>query len=108
VERAVVATGDVQEAIEGDDLEDLLPDAFVAPPVEPPAYAAVRMMIPDFAWNSNRPQKDRVAEALRHVNNPLFLKGILTVETPLAREEIQKGLKALQTPQILAETPKPD
>jgi hypothetical protein len=97
----VVATGDVQEARTGDTLEELLPDAATpAPevhrrPEEDPAYAAVRMFVPDFEWNKDRPMKERVAEALKHVKNPLFVKGILAVETAFTREEIKKGLASL-------------
>lgn len=94
----VKATGDVQEARSGDSLEELLPDAAKPEPEvhrrpeDDPAYAAVRMLIPDFEWNKDRPVKERVAEALKHVKNPTFVKGILAVETEFAREEIKKAL----------------
>lgn len=95
------ATGDVQEATVGDELTDVLPDAAVAKapevhrrPEEDPAYAAVKMMIPNFEWNKDRQVKERVAAALEHIKNPMYLKGILAVETDLAREEIKKALAA--------------
>lgn len=96
-----VATGDVQEVKAGDELTDVLPDAAVTPtpevhrrPEEDPAYTAVKMMLPDFEWDKDRPVKERVAGALKHVENPMYVKGILAVETQLAREEIKKALAA--------------
>jgi len=96
---AAVATGDVQEAASGEELTDLLPDAAVTPtpevhrrPEQDPAYAAVKMMVPDFEWNKDRKVSERVAAAMKHIENPLYLKGILAVETELAREEIKKAL----------------
>lgn len=94
-----VATGDVQEVRTGDDLEDLLPDAAKGPapkvykrPEEDPAYAAVRMMIPNFEWNKDRKVEERVADALKHYKDPNYIKGILAVETEVAREAIKKAL----------------
>lgn len=96
-----VATGDVQEAKTGDELTDILPDAATSPipeihrrPEKDPAYMAVKMLIPEFEWNKDRPLKERVADALKHIKNPQYLKGILAVETELAREEIKKALAA--------------
>lgn len=94
-----VATGDVQETTAGDSLEEVLPNAATGPkpevhrrPEEDPAYQAVKMLIPDFKWDKDRPVKERVAEALKHIKNPQYIKGILAVETELAREEIKKAL----------------
>jgi hypothetical protein len=53
---------------------------------------AVKMLIPDFEWNKDRQVKERVAAALKHIKNPQYIKGILAVETELAREEIKKAL----------------
>jgi len=95
------ATGDVQEVRAGDTLEELLPDAakpaaeVYRRPENDPAYEAIRMLIPDFKWNKDRPVKERVADALKKVKEPMYVKGILAVETELAREEIKKGLSAL-------------
>lgn len=96
---AAVATGDVQEATAGDTLEEVLPDAATGPtpevhrrPEEDPAYAAVKMMVPDFEWDKDRPVKERVASAMKHIENPMYIKGILAVETQLARDEIKKAL----------------
>jgi hypothetical protein len=36
-----------------------------------------------------------VADALKRVKEPMFVKGVLAVETELVREEIKKGLAAL-------------
>jgi hypothetical protein len=99
-EAASIATGDVEEARSGEELEELLPNAAQPPKVyrpeaEDPAYAAVRMMIPNFTWDRNRHVKDKVADALKHVKDPLFVKGILAVETEIVREEIKKALAAL-------------
>lgn len=98
-----VATGDVQEVRTGEELTDLLPDAATSPPLSTPkapdaaeaAYAAVRIMLPDFQWNRDRPTKERVADALKQYKNPMFVKGVLHVETELVREEIKKGLAEL-------------
>lgn len=95
----VVATGDVQEATAGDELTDVLPDAVTPPapevhrrPEDDPAYAAVKMMIPDFEWDKDRKVSERVAAALKHFENPMYVKGILAVETAVGREEIKKAL----------------
>lgn len=97
-----VATGDVQETMVGDELEELLPDAAQGPkpvvhrrPEEDPAYAAVKALIPNFEWNKDRPVKERVAEALKHYKDPQYLKGILAVETEVAKEAIKKALAEL-------------
>jgi hypothetical protein len=98
---AAVATGDVQEATAGDELADVLPDAAVSKPPEvhrrpedDPAYIAIKMLIPEFDWNKDRQVKERVADAMKHVENPMYMKGILAVETEHAREEIKKALAA--------------
>jgi hypothetical protein len=96
----VVATGDVQEAQSGDSLQDVLPDAVSPPepevhrrPETDPAYEAVKMLIPDFEWDKDRPVKVRVAAALKYLEkDPQYLKGILAVETNLAREDIKKAM----------------
>jgi len=98
----VVATGDVQEAQSGETLQDVLPDAVSSPvpevhrrPEHDPAYEAVKMLIPDFNWDKDRPVKVRVAAALKYLTkDPQYLKGILAVETNLAREDIKKAMAA--------------
>jgi len=95
-----VATGDVQEAQAGETLQDVLPDAVSSPtpevhrrPENDPAYEAVKMLIPDFTWDKDRPVKVRVAAALKYLEkDPQYLKGILAVETNLAREDIKKAM----------------
>jgi len=100
-EATVVATGDVQEVRAGDSLEELLPDAARPEPEvhrrpeEDPAYEAVRMLIPDFEWDKDRPVKQRVEDALKRVKNPMYVKGILAVETEVAREAIKEALAEL-------------
>lgn len=96
-----VATGDVQEARAGDTLQDVLPDAVTTPvpevyrrPETDPAYEAVKMMIPDFEWDKDRPVKVKVAAAIKHIKNPMYVKGILAVESNVVREEIKKALAA--------------
>lgn len=100
-----VATGDVQEPIVGEGLEDILPEAATPAavrkpevhrrPEDDPAYAAVKLLIPNFEWNKDRPVKERVADALKRYQEPLYVKGILAVETEHTREEIKKGLAKL-------------
>ncbi|GAG34793.1 unnamed protein product [marine sediment metagenome] len=63
-------------------------------PENDPAYTAVKMLIPEFEWNKDRPVKERVAAAIKHIENPMYVKGILAVETTLAKEEIKKALAA--------------
>lgn len=96
-----VATGDVQEAQAGDELTDILPDAVEGPkpqvyrrPEEDPAYAAVKMLIPDFAWDKDRPVKVKVEAALKHIENPQYIKGILAVESEVVREQLKKAIAA--------------
>lgn len=103
--RTPVATGDVQEARGGDELTDLLPDAVtppevavatpVAAPAEDPTLATIKLLIPDFEWNRDRPLKERVTDALSRFKNAQYVKAILAVETEIARDEIKKGLAAL-------------
>jgi hypothetical protein len=94
-----VATGDVQEARSGETLDELLPDAASTPapkvylrPEEDPAYQAIKMLIPDFAWDKDRRWQDRVEDAMKFIKKPQYLKGILAVETETVREEIKKRL----------------
>lgn len=108
-EKKAVATGDVEEAQAGDELPDILPDAVTPPkpapkvyerPEDSPAYQAVKALIPDFEWDMDRPVKERVKHAMKFVKKPQYLKGILAVETDLAKEDIKKELaKVLQAKQ---------
>jgi len=53
-------------------------------------------MLPDFQWNRDRQAKERVADALKHIKNPMYVKGILAVETETVRGMIKEALsKAL-------------
>lgn len=94
-----VATGDVQEARSGEELDELLPDAASSPapkvylrPEDDPAYQAIKMLIPDFTWDKDRRWQDRVEDAMKFIKKPQYLKGILAVETETVREEIKKRL----------------
>jgi len=96
-----VATGDVQEVKAGEELTDILPDAATPPAPEPkvyihqdddPAFATVRMLIPDFKWNKERRWQDRVEDAMKHAKNPQYMKGILAVETEIVRDKIKERL----------------
>jgi len=96
-----VATGDVQEVRTGEELTDILPDAATPPaPVpkvyihqdEDPAFAAVKMLIPNFKWNKERRWQDRVEDAMKHARNPQYMKGILAVETEIVRDKIKERL----------------
>jgi len=102
--RGGVATGDVQEAISGDDLPEILPDAATGPaprsempPEVKAAYDVVRAVLPDFEWNRDRPLKQRIEDAMKHADNDPFFRGILAVETDLARAEIKKRLAETKT-----------
>jgi len=96
-----VATGDVQEVQTGEELTDILPDAATPPAPEPkvyihqdedPAYAAVKMLIPNFEWNKERRWQDRVEDAMKFVKKPQYMKGILAVETEIVRDKIKVRL----------------
>lgn len=55
--------------------------------------ALVRAVIPNFTWDLTRPWKARVAEALRtYSKNPLYLNGILSVESDTVKTHITKQL----------------
>ena len=101
-----VATGDVQEARTGESLEEILPDAASSStppakvylsPEDDPAYKAVREMIPDFEWDKERRWQDRVEDAMKHVENPPYLKGVIAVETETVAGEIKKRLASYLT-----------
>jgi hypothetical protein len=98
---SAVATGDVQEVQAGEELTDLLPDAATPPAPEAkvyvhqdidPAYAAIKMLIPDFKWNKERRWQDRVEDAMKFVKKPQYMKGILAVETEIVRDKIKERL----------------
>jgi hypothetical protein len=95
------ATGDVQEARSGEELDEILPEAVTPPKPEKktylpadqdPAYKAVQALIPDFKWDKDRRWQDRVEDAMKHVENPPYLKGIIAVETETVGQEIKKRL----------------
>lgn len=96
-----VATGDVQEVQTGEELTDILPDAATPPAPEPkvyihqdedPAFAAVKMLIPNFEWNKERRWQDRVEDAMKFAKKPQYMKGILAVETEIVRDKIKVRL----------------
>jgi len=113
---SVVATGDVEEAMAGDDLIDLLPDAVSTGTPDPgeagegddphltaeekasasnPAIEAIRAFVPDFDWDLSRPWKSRVSDAVKnHGDDPMWLKGILSVESDSVKKHIQAALEA--------------
>lgn len=99
-----VGTGDVEEPRSGDTLDELLPNAATPPkPVsraippmdKDPAYLAAKALIPDFAWDRDRPSMTRVAEAVSLRNNEQLFAAIQSVETDYVRAEIQKRIKKL-------------
>jgi len=55
--------------------------------------ALVRAVIPKFEWDLTRPWKVRVAEAIKtYGKNPLYLNGILSVETETVKKHIAAAL----------------
>jgi hypothetical protein len=83
---------------EGDSVEDLIPEAARPhPPIESDSekLQRIRQSLPDFNWNKDRLQKERVQEALTHYKNPELMKAIIEYENPLCAEEIKKGLAKL-------------
>lgn len=113
---ASIATGDVEEAQVGDELSDILPNAVTPPKPEPrvysrpednPAYKTIKFLIPEFEWNMDRPIKERVKDAMKFVKNPQYLKGILAIETDLAKDAIKQALATvLKEKQAAAEKAK--
>jgi len=100
-EATAVATGDVQEATAGDTLAEVLPDAAQGPkpevyrrPEDDPAYKAIQMMIPDFKWDRDRPLGVKKEAILKHIENPQYVKGILAVESEIAKTELKKAIAA--------------
>jgi hypothetical protein len=97
-----IATGDVQEVKTGDSLEEVLPDAATGPtPKSPHAYStseldlkyeAIKAVMPEFEWNREKPVSERVQAALKHIRNRQIINAILSVETPVAKEEIKAAI----------------
>lgn len=56
--------------------------------------AGIKMFVPDFAWNLDRPWKERVADAVdNYAEKPDWLRGILGIETPDVQRHIKAKLK---------------
>lgn len=95
---STVATGDVEEAIEGNDLEDLLPNAVSTGRPEPTSQssdslALIQQFIPGFDWDLSVQWRQRgkiAAEKYGHI--PVVLNYILSVETDAVKRDIEKRL----------------
>ena len=103
-----VATGDVQEAIGGDSLEELLPDAATAGTPSPgivkdgervktasnaPDLALIQQFIPGFEWDSSVQWRKRVKVAVEQYGKiPAVITYILSVETDAVKAQIEKQL----------------
>lgn len=91
-------------AREGSSLEEIMPDAASSgtPQVEKKnpdeeKLQMIRMLIPDFKWDKDRPTMARVKEALKFVKKPEYMRAILMYETETAASEIKKAMaKALK------------
>jgi|GEM_PF-2057884 len=56
--------------------------------------AGIKMFVPDFAWNLDRPWKARVADAVdNYAEKPDWIRGILGIETPDVQRHIKTKLK---------------
>lgn len=84
---------------EGETLEDILPEAAVSPkiPVEvenpdEEKLQMIRMLIPEFKWDKDRPTRVRVQEALKYLKKPEYMRAILMYETETCATEIKKEM----------------
>lgn len=95
VRRKKVASGDVEEAITGDTLPDLLPEA-LSTEKPPPGVRSDK----DFTWDIRRPWRSRLKDALLLAeSNPGAFKQVLKVETVKMKHHIRTALakKAKET-----------
>lgn len=109
VERVVtaraVATGDVQTAIGGDTLEELLPNAATTGTPAPgvvrggervtptPDLALIQQFIPGFDWDLNVQWAKRAKVAVEQYGKiPAVINYILSVETDAVKKQIEKRL----------------
>lgn len=75
-----------------DEFEDVTPE----PPPPNPLLPGIIALIPDFAWDVDRPLKERVIDALRnHDPNSVYFRAIMAVETDEGRAKIAKIMKQL-------------
>jgi len=102
-----VATGDVQEAIGGESLEDLLPEAASAGTPEPgvvqdgervestPDLATIHQFIPGFEWDLSVQWRRRVKIAVdQYSKMPAVMNYIKSIETDAVNREIEKRLES--------------
>jgi hypothetical protein len=88
--RKKIATGDVEEAKVGTELEELLPDASSSKKPKPKPTGRSK---PDFAWDQTRQWKVRLKEALQLAStDPAKFRHVLSVETTKMKHHIRKGL----------------
>lgn len=99
-----VATGDVQEAIGGESLEELLPEAATAGTPEPgvvkdgkrvdsDTLASIRQFIPGFEWDLGVQWRKRAKIAVDQYSQiPIVIGYIKSVETDAVNAEIEKRL----------------
>ena len=100
-----VATGDVQEAIGGESLEELLPEAASAGTPEPgvvqdgerveaaPDLALIQQFIPGFEWDLSVQWRRRVKIAVdKYGKIPAVMDYIKSVETDAVNREIEKQM----------------
>jgi hypothetical protein len=56
--------------------------------------AMIRLAVPNFNWDLTRQWKARVKDAVeKHGGDPLYLTGILAVETDTVKEHINEALR---------------
>jgi hypothetical protein len=102
-----VATGDVQEALGGESLEDLLPEATSAGTPEPgvvrdgkrveaaPDITLIQQFIPGFDWDLSVQWRRRAKTAVDLYGEiPAVIGYILSVETDAVKAQIEKQLTA--------------
>ncbi len=84
-----IASGDVEEAITGRELPELLPDA-IATKKPPPGVRSDK----DFMWDIRRPWKTRLKEALVLAEtSPDDFRHLLALETTKMKHHIRTGLR---------------
>lgn len=80
------ATGDVQETLVGDDLEDILPDAASSGVPKPKVPA-------DFDWDTTQHWRKRVSLAVtKYADQPAVINHIMELETASVRKHLRTAL----------------
>ena len=88
------ATGDVGEALAGDELSDLLPDAASSgvPEHSTTSDAAADAKVVSEGWDTSQPWQTQVRTALQYADQPKVINAICKKVTPAVRKHIRSGV----------------